>query len=143
MAEIANKNLETDGGSGSKTAEKQKQKQAEEVPVPQMSEKEEADLLQTPVNRHEPPEILEARRQAIMRQQQQLFRFRENLRKAQEAVHVQRNEIKEYERRNRFAVKPMKLPGDEKPEDVKAKRRLDNPSWQRQVNSVNAKGERV
>ena len=37
----------------------------------------------------------------------------------------------------------MKLPGDEKPEDVKAKRRFDNPSWQRQVNSVNAKGQRI
>ena len=75
--------------------------------------------------------------------QQQLFRSRENLRKAQEAVQVQREEIEEYERRNRSAVKPMKLPGDEKPEDIKAKRRLDNPSWQRQVNSVNAKGERI
>ena len=37
----------------------------------------------------------------------------------------------------------MKLPGDKNPEDVKAKGRLENPSWQRQVNNVNAKGERV
>ena len=76
-----------------------------------------------------------------MRQQRQLFRSRENLRKAQEAVKVQREEIEEYERRNRSAVKPMRLPKDEKPEDIKAKRRLENPSWQRQVNNVDAKGE--
>ena len=37
----------------------------------------------------------------------------------------------------------MKLPGDKNPEDVKAKGLLENPSWQRKVNNVNAKGERI
>ena len=78
-----------------------------------------------------------------MRQQQQLFRSHETLRKAQEAIKVQREEIEEYERQNRSVVKPMKLPGDENTEDVKAKIRLENPSWQRQVNNVNAKGEHI
>ena len=78
-----------------------------------------------------------------MRQQQQLFRSRETLQKAQEAIKIQREEIEEYERQNRSAVKPMKLPGDKNLEDAKAKGRLDNPSQQRQVNSVNAKGERI
>ena len=62
LAEIANQNLEVGGCSGAKVTEKKKQKHVETVPLPQMTELDEANLLQTPVGRHEPPEILEARR---------------------------------------------------------------------------------
>lgn len=128
MAEIANQNLEVGGCSGAKTAEKKKQKQVDEVLAPQMSEQDEANLLQTPVGRHEPPKVLEARRQALMRQQQQLYRSRENLLKAQAAVKVQQEEIEEYECRNRSGIKPTRLPGVGIPEEQPVKRRFENPS---------------
>ena len=78
-----------------------------------------------------------------MQQQQQLYRSRENLIKAQATIKAQQEEIEEYERQNRSTVKPMKLPRVGNPEDLPVKRRLENPSWQRQVNNVNAKGERI
>ena len=131
LAESANQNLEPGGGSGSKASEKKKEKQREEVPAPQMSELEEADLIQTPVGKHEPPEVLEARRQPLMREQQQLFRSRENLMQAQAAVKAQQEEIEEYERRNRSDIKTTRLPGIGVPEDQPVRRRLENPSWQR------------
>ena len=56
---------------------------------------------------------------------------------------MQQEEIEEYERRNRSAIKPKRLPGVGIPENPPAKRRLENAAWQKHVNSVDAKGERV
>ena len=143
LAEIANQNLEVGGCSGAKVAKKKKQKHIDNIPPPQMTEIDEANLLQTPVGRHEPPEVLEARRQALMRQQQQLYRSRESLLKAQATIKVKQEEIEEYECGNRSAIRPIKIPGVGNPEDLPVKRRLENPAWQKQLNSVNAKGERI
>src|SRR5664279_522104 len=139
-AELPPKKLEVGGGSGVNKNYEGKKKPAAAFEDP--NEIDEYDLLRTPIDANEPPEFLEARRQALLRQTAALETKRKELKGAQNAIAEAQDAVEEYERRVRRSAH-KKLPGLSIPDDHPVRRRLEKVDWAKEVTRTNYKGEPV
>src|SRR5664279_2856786 len=139
-AELPPKKLEVGGGSGVNKKHEGKKKPAAAFEDP--NEIDEYDLLRTPIDANEPPEFLEARRQALLRQTAALETKRKELKGAQNAIAEAHDAVEEYERRVRRSAH-KKLPGLLIPDDHPVRRRLEKVDWTKEITRTNYKGEPV